>query len=379
MKRTLVLKRSIAGLLLASFALFAMTMSAGAQVTPAEVNETLAPGATITVDKTVQTPTIPPVLDFCLLVDNSGSYFDDIATIKALAPGIFDDVRDEVADSQFCLATFVDFPISPYGVPGDYEYMLDQDLTGDKTTWVSAVNAMGTLNGNDPPESQLEALDRMASGADAPAWRSNSTRVIAITTDAPFHDPATTAGYPGPTFADVVTNLNAQGVKVIAIKAPGSTTQMDAIANATGGSVQSTGSSSDEIADAIITGLSNLDVTVTPVAVGCDPLVVTFDPTDVTVTSGEVAAFTETITVPEDAAGGSTIDCMVEFQLDGGSVIGTQTIPSPWLTPRRLRWRASRRSTQPARTNPRLRARAGKVRTKTGSTSFWPATTWTVP
>ncbi|MEK7215886.1 MAG: hypothetical protein AAB289_09865, partial [Chloroflexota bacterium] len=43
-------------------------------ITPAKVDEVIFPGGTFEVKKTIQLPTRPPVLDFCLIVDNSGSY-----------------------------------------------------------------------------------------------------------------------------------------------------------------------------------------------------------------------------------------------------------------------------------------------------------------
>ena len=86
-----------------------------ADVDPPFVSETLAPGESFHVDKIVGVPDFPPKLDVCLLVDLSGSYSDDIVNIKALAPGVFDDVKALVNDVQFCLGSFVDFPISPWG------------------------------------------------------------------------------------------------------------------------------------------------------------------------------------------------------------------------------------------------------------------------
>ncbi len=50
------------------------------------------PGESLEVDKTVGTPALPPKLDICHLEDETGSYFDDIAVLKAEAGAIFDTV-----------------------------------------------------------------------------------------------------------------------------------------------------------------------------------------------------------------------------------------------------------------------------------------------
>ena len=265
-----------------------------------------------------------------------------------MAPGIFDDIKAEVTDSQFGLATFVDFPFTVWGYPpaGDYAYQLDQDLTAVKATWTGAINAMSTRDGNDSPESQYEALYQAATGTgrdvppagsslgdiaagQAPSWRDDATKVIAITTDAAFHNAGDGGGpfpYPGPSAAATIAALQTAGIKVIAIKAGSATTQMDAVANATGGSIVTTGNTSAEIAEKILEGLEALTFDITASAVGCDPLSVTFVPAVHEDVSGPTqVVFTETITVPGDAAEGSSVSCTVEFKADD-TVIGTQSI-----------------------------------------------------
>lgn len=331
---------------LAMLLAFATWSTATAQVVPDMIDTTLSIGEAIDTGKTVGTPEFPASLDLCLMIDLSGSYFNDLPNIKALDDGIFDTVRAGVTDSRFCVTSFVDYPISPWGGGSDYAYRLDQDFTGDKATWTGAIDGLSTRSGADGPESQYPALYQAAtgagqdvpppgpSGADIPAGQDPSwggagvTRVIAITTDAPFHVPTDSGGtYPGPSRDDTVDALNAASIKVIAIKAPGSGAQMDDIAAATGGSVVTTGSSSEEIGDAIIEGITNLPITVTPVPVGCDPLGVSFVPPSDTVISGDTANFVETIAVPNNPAlEGTDVHCVVEFQDDSGASIGDQMI-----------------------------------------------------
>jgi len=72
----------------------------------------------------------------------------------------------------------------------------------------------------------------------------------------------------------------------------------------------------DEVSSAILKGLTNLPVKVTPKAI-CDPgLTATFVPSDLTVTSGSDAVFTETIALAPDAPTGD-LHCTVDFLLNG--------------------------------------------------------------
>jgi ribosomal protein S11 len=340
----------------AALAVVALLLPApvGADVSPASVSLTLQPGESATIEKTVGVPAVPPKLDLCLVVDNSGSYFDDLPNIKTKAPDLFDAIRAQVADSQFCLGTFVDYPYFPWGsdTAGDYAHRLNQSLTADKTTWVTAVNAMVTRSGVDEPESQYESLFQMATGAGRdvgapgaslgdiaagqnPSFRADANKVIAITTDASFHtsgDSSCTSPapcpfpYPGPTRDDAVNALVAAGIKVIAIKAPGSGAEMDDVAAATGGAVVTTGNTSEEIADAILAGLAAIkrDITATPV--GCAPLAISYVPVSYPdVTGPATVVFQETIQVPASVAPGTSISCSVEFKADE-TVIGIQQI-----------------------------------------------------
>ena len=173
-------------------------------IEPPEVSLALKPGESVIVQKTVTTPEIPPMLDFLLIVDLSGSYWNDLPVIRGLAPDLFDDIVASGSDVQFGLASFVDYPFIPWGYApsGDYAYQVEQHFTTDKDTWTGAVDDMVTRNGYDTPESQYEALYQAATGAgrllgqpgnlgdiapDPLGWRAGATNVIAITTDAPFH------------------------------------------------------------------------------------------------------------------------------------------------------------------------------------------------
>ncbi len=318
-------------------------------VDPASVEVLLAPGDSTTIDKDVTVPDLPDKLDLLLMVDLSSSYNNDLPNINTLAPSIFDGVRVGITDSDFGLASFIDFPYNPWGVyngdptswtgPDDYPFNLNLDFTSDKTTWTSAIGLMTTGAGYDSPESQYYALQQAASGA---SWRSDATSVIAITTDAPFHtagDSSCTDGpgcpfpYPGPSRDDTIAALAAQNIKVIAIKAPGATSQMDDLATATGGSIQTTSDTSAEIAEAILDAFEELTFNVTADTSDCNPdiLEISYDPAFIeNVPAGGMVDFEETVAVkpditPADLPVDLVYCCHVDFKADD-TVIGTQEL-----------------------------------------------------
>jgi hypothetical protein len=324
-----------------------------AAVTPETFTGTIKRGQSASVAKTVDVPDVPRRLDMLLLVDNTGSYADDLPNIKSRAGDIFDAVRLFAPAARFGLATHVDYPFAPWGAAGEYAYRLAQTPTADRSTWLDAIDSMETLYGADEPESQYEALYQAATGAgrelpgaingtyldpgeilpgqDA-GFELGTTKVIVQTTDASFHDPGDTGGpfpYPGPSRDETVAALKDRGIRVVGLKAPGAGAQLDDVAAATGGEVVETSATSEKIAEAILGGIRGFTYDVTPHAVGCDPLQVTFDPARREgVTAPATVTFTETITVPggvhaSDLPSDRTVHCLVQFRASG-TLIGTQ-------------------------------------------------------
>ena len=87
------MNRKIRGLALGSTAaLLVAQLSAaavlGADIQPRTVNATIFPGGSVDIVKTVTTPELPPVVDICLLEDETGSFGDDIGNLNTAAPGI---------------------------------------------------------------------------------------------------------------------------------------------------------------------------------------------------------------------------------------------------------------------------------------------------
>jgi len=159
-------------------------------------------------------------LDIVLVQDETGSFSDDLPNLRTLAPQIWDSINT-VAKSGFRMSVvgFRDFARSPWGDSGDWVYRRVGDFTTSRDSFISAVNSLTAGGGNDGPEGQYAALDYLlvpnhpaidSNGngnysdsndtpvGQEPSFRSGAQRIILLTTDANFHSPANTSGYPGP-------------------------------------------------------------------------------------------------------------------------------------------------------------------------------------
>ncbi|WP_327049584.1 VWA domain-containing protein [Microbispora sp. NBC_01189] len=300
------------------------TASAAPGVTPADVTLNLGPGGSTTIAKTVSTPAIPPKPDITFLIDTTGSMGGVIANVRTNANTILSTVASAQPDAQFAVTEYKD--------AGDATpFRVAQNLTANQTDVANGINSLVASGGGDYPEDGINGLFQVASGA--VAFRPNSTRIVLLIGDAPSHDPSN-----GHTLADAISALQAAGITVLAFDLSGlnSTGQATAITNATGGRLFS-GLNSSEVSDTILTALHNLPVTVTHQLRDCDPnLSVSLTPGSRTVTSGDDATFTETVSVSSGAVPGSTLSCKVDFLLNGVLSPGfTETITEhvPKATP----------------------------------------------
>lgn len=320
-------------------------------VDPQEVSLDLGPGESTTVEKTVTTPEIPPVVDIFLLEDESGSFIDDINALQELAPTIWAEIEATDTDFTMGVGGFRDYDQSFWGSPGDWVYRRTQDLTDDLSEFQAGVDALTASGGGDGPEGYLEALHYIAEdshgGIDSngdgdvddsndtptgqgPSWRPEATRIVLLPTDAECHEEGDAGGWPGHQSAidldidETVDALNDAGITVIGLTPGGEGTIacVDRLATETGGTVHPTTATGEDLGDAILAGLRNLPAEITPVADDCDGLSITVDPASETVTSGESATFDETITVDGDPpidGNEGTLTCGVDWLINGES------------------------------------------------------------
>jgi hypothetical protein len=326
-------------------------------VDPASVELTLAPGESEDVAKTVHTPQVLPTPDIYFLADSTGSMGPVIASVQADAAAVLAAVDGLANDPRYGAGDYKDFPSDSYAFNNGASIPASDD---DGAAALAAIMAWSAIGGGDGPEGQFHALHRLAAHGDA-AFRAEATPIVVWFGDAPAHDPVCDeiSGDTGHdlTEASVTAELVAAGVRVIAISVVtasgafypdaldddptafggdylaacgvegGASGQASRIAAATGG-VSLSGVAAGDIAAAILAGLTALPVEVTPSASCDDPNVtVSWDALSKTVTSGEDATFTETITAGAAAPQGETVICTVDFLVDGELLDGfSQTI-----------------------------------------------------
>ncbi len=241
--------------------------------TPIEVDLNFGLGSDVTKTVSVKLPQniIYDKVDILFLADVSGSYDDDIAQFKSQAAALVDTFVSSGTNVQIGVASFSDFPSYPYGSQssGDFAYLLNQPLTGDRDKILSAINSLTARNGEDTKESQLEALYQAASGlgravdgvpqaniaAFSVGWREGSLPIIFLATDAGFHDSDYEPAYPGAGFEETVNYLNSRHIRIYGLQSGYSVSDVADVVRATGGQHFSLSSDSSEIVAAVESAL----------------------------------------------------------------------------------------------------------------------------
>jgi hypothetical protein len=316
----------VAPLVLAVCAAFTPVALASPGVSPSHSDLTLAEGQSTTIAKTVTTPVLPPNPDIVFLIDTTTSMGPVISNVQANSAAILGDLASSQPTAEFAVAEYKDAD------DGAAAFTVLHDLTASQSDTVTALNGLTPLSGggSDAPEDAINGLFQVASGAIS--YRPASSRVVVWIGDSSSHDPSL-----GHSEADATAALQAAGVRVIALDVgptPGqisdgldATGQATRITNATGGQLFS-GVTPAQVSTAILAGLHNLPVTVTPQVGTCDSdLTVSLTPPSQSVTSGDDAHFTETVSVASTATPGSIQHCSVDFLLNGQHQGGfTETI-----------------------------------------------------
>ena len=291
-------------------------------VSPSTVTLNLPPGGSTTIAKTVSTPPIPPNPDIVFLVDTTTSMGPVIANVQANLVPILNNIQSAQPTAEFAVAEYKDTADDP--IPA---FQVLQNLTASTSATQTGLNNLTPLSGGgtDAPEDGINGLWQVASGAIS--YRPASARVVVWIGDSSSHDPSA-----GHSLGDAVNALNAQDVRVLALDVgptPGeisdglnSSGQASIVTASTGGQLFS-GVQPGQVSNTILSGLSNLPVTVTYSLNGCDPdLAVGETPTSRTVTSGDDANFSEDVTVSPSAIPGNTLHCTVDFLLNGNTAPG---------------------------------------------------------
>src|SRR3954447_1935952 len=163
----------------------AASASGAPGVEPASVTATLNPGQSLTVTKTIHTPTIPPNPDVIFIADTTSSMSGAIASVQADAGSIMSQVRAAQPTADFGVGHYTD-----QNCPTPY--VLDQAITSSTTDVQNALNALTTPNvacNADAAEDFINALFHVATDSSV-GFRAASTRVAVLFGDSSSHDPS---------------------------------------------------------------------------------------------------------------------------------------------------------------------------------------------
>ena len=124
-----------------------------------------------------------PALDVFFLMDTTGSMYGEISNLQSALTGtVVPGIQNAVANSQFGVGAFEDFPVDGYGSlhgsdcgrggdsTPDQPFKLRQTITNNTTAVQTAVNSLSNGPGapigcgQDTPESGLEAIYQAATG-----------------------------------------------------------------------------------------------------------------------------------------------------------------------------------------------------------------------
>lgn len=157
------------------------------------------------------------VADVVFLLDATSSMGAEIGSIqRGLRDILVPELLANVPDVRIGIASFRDFDTDRRR-PDDYPFRLHQAMTTDVELLQAAVDEIEADFGGDGPESQVEALYQLATGAGRgrhvpaarcrgmgigyPCFREEGTRMILLFTDAAFHyGPGGALAYPEGTF-----------------------------------------------------------------------------------------------------------------------------------------------------------------------------------
>lgn len=166
--------------------------------------------------------------DIFFVVDTTGSMAMAINNVKtSLAGFIVPAVQAAIADVVMGVGDFRDFPVEPFGSPGDWTFRLRQAMTADIGAVQAALDGLRVGGGNDEPESQLEALYESAGGActggggfGQACFRDASHPILVVVTDARAHngvdaDTAYDGTVTARSWAETRTVLNDRAVKIV--------------------------------------------------------------------------------------------------------------------------------------------------------------------
>ena len=181
--------------------------------------------------------------DIFFAMDTTASFDGEIANLQAALSTVLANINAAIPDAAFGVGRVEDYPVAPHGDPGDIPFELLTPIDNNTANVTAAVAALSpAAGGNDLPESSIEALYQIATGAGrtigmtqyvlpvscagtlgmigGACFRDGALPIIVLITDAPFQVPPIydLAGLTGTaTLGGTTSALNGISAKVIGI------------------------------------------------------------------------------------------------------------------------------------------------------------------
>jgi hypothetical protein len=175
-----------------------LAVLASASISPDTLKAKLSPCESITVEKNVTIPEMPPKADVVFAFDLTGSMGYIIGAAKSNASEIMTKLETDYPDVDFNygVMSYMDYPHSysscgysaTYGsAAGDYAYSLNQSLTSNQTAVNDTINGLSLGSGWDGPQDYTRIF--YESYADpSVGWRPGAKRILVNFGDNVPHD-----------------------------------------------------------------------------------------------------------------------------------------------------------------------------------------------
>ena len=196
------------------------------------------------------------MLDLALVVDTTGSMWDDIAAAKSAAGAMASSL--EGVDARVSIIDYRDFPRWPYGSNYDYEYHDVLGFTSDQTEIAAGIQRLYLGNGMDWRESVYSGLMHTIDGSSLGGWRVQPNKFIILIGDAPPHDPEPFTGYVMQDVLDAA--YAADPITIYPILVGGDSTTawyFNGLAEGSGGQMF-TAANSSEVVDAVLAAIGDI-------------------------------------------------------------------------------------------------------------------------
>lgn len=164
------------------------------------VDENLCPGEILPFQLTIYPPSRPAKGDILFAFDTTASMGGVISSAQENAVVIMNDLNRLISDVRFGVVDIEDYPIEPYGAPGDNQaYRLTQPLTTNRDAVRAAINSLAPNSGGDFPEAYTRAIHEAHADPQI-GWREDARRLLLMFGDSVPHDDALNEGIGSPPY-----------------------------------------------------------------------------------------------------------------------------------------------------------------------------------